>query len=149
MPCNSSGGNGAGIEQIQRLIGKFAQRSLLNPFRGWVNWRERFLQFRGAEIALYAVFRVDHLCPVFPALGFTVGQHSPTCRQAIFHCRAEVEKTHRQDAGTVAYLAGHHSPTTEGDSAVQHFSFYGGVDARQKLANWVQMRAVFITQRKV
>ena len=136
--------NRAGFQQLKRLIGEFAQRRLLNAFSGWVDRSEGFLQLRGAHIALYAIFRVDHLGAKLAAFSFAVGQHATTGRQAVFHRRVEVEKTHGQDAGAVADLTGHHPAAAEGDIAVEHFTLYGCVDARQQFADLVQVSPVFI-----
>ncbi len=142
-------GNGAGIQQLQRLIGQLTQRRLLDAFGRRVNRGERLLHLRRAEIALNAVLRVDHLCAVFPAFGFAIGQHPAARCQAVLHCRAEVEKSHGENAGAVAYLAGHHPASAERDVAVQDFAFNGGINGGQQIANFVQLGAVFITQGKV
>ncbi len=131
------------------MIGQFAQRGLLHAFGGWIHRCERFLQFRRAEIALHAILRVDHLCAVFSAFGFAIGQHPATGGETVFHCGAEVEKAHGENAGAITDLTGHHPASAEGDIAVQHFAFYGGINARQQFANRVQVRAVFVTQREV
>ena len=142
-------GNGTGVQQLQRLIGQLAQRRLLNAFGGRVDRRQRLLHLRRAEIALHAVLRVDHLRAIFPAFGFAIGQHPSSGGEAVFHCRIEVKKAHRQDAGAVADLAGHHPATAEGDVAVQDFAFNGGVNARQEFTNLVKLSAVFVTQGEV
>ena len=54
-------GNRAGIQQLQRLIGEFTQRCLLNAFSRRVNRRKRLLQFRCAEVALHQPFRLEWL----------------------------------------------------------------------------------------
>ncbi len=92
---------------------------------------------------------MDHLCAILAALRFPVGQHTSSRRQAVFHRRVKIEKAHGKNAGTVANLAGHHPTTAESDIAVQHFTFNGGVDARQQFANRVEMGTVFVTQREV
>ncbi len=142
-------GNGAGVEQLQRLIGQLAQRCLLDAFGSRVDRGQGLLHLRGAEIALHTVLRVDHLRAVFPAFGFAIGQHPTPGGQAIFHRRAEVKEAHRQDAGAVANLAGHHPAAAKGDVAVQHFAFNGGVNAGQQLANLIELGAVFVTQGEV
>ena len=142
-------GDSAGIQQLQRLIGEFTQRRLLDAFRRRVNRGERLLQLRRAEIALYAVLRVDHLCAVLPPFGLAIGQHPAARRQAVFHRRIEVEKTHGENAGAVAYLAGHHPASAEGDVAVQNFAFNGGVNGGKEIANLIKLSAVFVTQGEV
>ena len=142
-------GNGAGIQQLQRLIGELTQRRLLDAFGRRVNRGERLLQFRRAEIALHAVLGVDHLCAVLPAFGFAIGEHPAACRQAVFHRRAEVEETHGENAGAVADLAGHHPASAEGDVAVQDFAFNGGVNGGKEIANLIKLGAVFITEGEV
>ncbi len=142
-------GNGAGVEQIQRLIGQLTQRSLLDAFGSGVDRRQGLLHLRGAEIALNAVLGVDHLRAVLAALRLAVGQHAAAWREAVFHRRVEVEKAHRQNAAAVADLAGHHPAAAEGNVAVEHFALDRGVDARQQIGNRVEMGAVFIAQGQV
>ena len=141
--------NCAGLEQLERLIGELAQGRLLNAFGSRVDRRQGLLQLRGAHIALDAVFRVDHLGAVLPAFGFTVGQHPTTSREAVFHRRVKVEKAHGEDAGAVADLAGQHPPAAEGDIAVEHFAFHGGINPGKQLGYRVKMGAIFVTQRQV
>ena len=92
---------------------------------------------------------MDHLGAVLPAFGFTVGQHPTTSREAVFHRRVKVEKAHGEDAGAVADLAGHHPPAAEGDIAVEHFAFHGGINPGKQLGYRVKMGAIFVTQRQV
>ena len=92
---------------------------------------------------------MDHLGAVLPAFGFTVGQHSSTGREAVFHRRVEVEKAHGEDAGAIADLAGHHPPAAEGDIAVEHFAFHGGINPGQQIGYRVKMGAIFVAQRQV
>ena len=87
---------------------------------------------------------MDHLRPVLTALRLSVGQHATPGCQAIFHRRAEVKKAHGEDAGAIAYLAGHHPAAAESDVAVEDFAFNGGVNAGQQFADVIQMGAVFV-----
>ncbi len=139
-------GNGAGLEQFERLIGKFTECGLFHPFGRGINRRQRFLHGWGTLITLDTVFRVNHLRAIFSALRLTISQHaSPGC-QAVFHGGVKVEKAHRQDAGAVTNLAGHHATSAKRDRAVQHFAFNRGVNARQQLADGIKLRAIFVTQ---
>ena len=102
-----------------------------------------------SSVTAHAVLRVDHLCAIFPAFGFAIGQHPAARCQAVFHRRAEVEKSHGENAGAVADLTGHHPASAEGDVAVQNFAFNGGVNGGKEIANLVKLGAVFVTQGEV
>ncbi|MNC19971.1 hypothetical protein D3C75_679120 [compost metagenome] len=92
---------------------------------------------------------MNHFRAVRAAFRFTIGKHAFTVREAVFHCGVEVEKPHRQDAGTVRNLAGHHTAAAKTDITVQHFTFYRGVYTGYKVVNRVEMGAVFVAKRKV
>ncbi len=142
-------GDGAGIQQRQRLVGQLAQRGLPHPLGGGVDRRQRLLQLDLAGFALNTVFRMNDLRAVVAAFDLAVGGHAAAGGQAVLHCGVEVEEAHGEDAGAVADLAGQHAAAAEAYVAAQHFPFYRGVDARQQIVDRIEAGAVFVAQRQV
>ncbi|MNY10969.1 hypothetical protein D3C86_1439740 [compost metagenome] len=94
---------------------------------------------------MYAILRVDHLRAEFAPFCFAIGQHPSPRSKTVFHGSTEIEKTHGEDAGAIADLAGHHSTATKGNVTVHDFTFNRGINSGKEITDGIKLSAVFVT----